>query len=119
MNADLGRKVLDHVTAHREQFDMSDFGHIDPECGTVCCLGGWAMVLSGYHVSPQAFFRPDGSVVGSEGDEARELLGLSDEEYAREYEGSRVPSLFLDYDEDRAIERFRALVEAAEAVAAS
>lgn len=88
---------------------MHTFGDRDPVCGTVACLGGHAMLQSpGYRLDEYSVFRrPDGTAVVSEGDEAQELLGLPDSERG----------LFIEWDHGRAIERFRALVEAAEAAA--
>jgi hypothetical protein len=115
VNIELGRRVLEHVTTHRSHFDMGIWGLWDPECGTTACLAGWAMLLSGYRVNAQEdFIRPDGSAVrpGIEGDEAAGLLDLS---YVERYGSDEDEcSLFTAPDEDTAIERFRALVEAAE-----
>jgi hypothetical protein len=116
VNTELGRRILDHVTAHRSQFDMGIWGQWDPECGTTACLAGWAMLLSGYRVNAQGdFIRPDGGAVrpGIEGDEAADLLDLS---YVERYGTDEDDcSLFTSPDEDAAIERFRALVDTAEA----
>ena len=119
MNTELGRKVLDHVTVHRDQFDMGIWGEPDTECGTVACLAGWAMLLSGYRLGygrkGSYFARPDGTPIpdGTDGDEAARLLDLSCEE--RYGSGEDECSLFTAPDDDIAIERFRALVDAAEA----
>jgi hypothetical protein len=116
MNAELGRKVLDYVTAHREQLDMGDFGRYE-RCGTVACLAGWTLLLSGYTLtSDLTFMRPDGSRVHAgpgPGDEAARLLNLTAAEEDGE-PGAPWP-LFYAGDEDAAIARFRELVEAAEA----
>jgi len=119
-NPRLGRKVLDFVTAHRDQFDMGAWGYTSHACGTTGCLAGWAMILSGYTLAvnqssgAETFRRPDGSEVSDEGGEAQELLGLTAGERDN---GSGASPLFLMY-EDEAIERFRELVEASEARAA-
>jgi len=117
-NPELGRKVLTQVTGHREQFNMGSWGYTDPVCGTTACIAGWAMLLTpGYSMTEGGlFYRPDGTCVHSEGDEARELLGLSDDE--RYGTAGCAYSLFAD-DEDSAIERLRVLVEAAEAAQAA
>jgi hypothetical protein len=116
MKADLGRKVLDHVTVHREQFDMDIFGVELPVCGTTACLAGWAMLLSGYKlVGYEAFRRPDGTRVHGNTEEAMHLLDLTEAELEDD-RGRRF--LFYILSEDEAIARFRALVEAAEAEAA-
>lgn len=115
MNTELGRKVLGHITTHREQFDMTVYGEKYPECGTVACIAGWAMLLSGYQLSDgpggSHFIRPDGSTVpdSMNGDEAAELLDLT---AAERYGGPESEcSLFTEWDEDAAIDRFRMLVE--------
>jgi hypothetical protein len=116
VNIELGRRVLEHVTTHRGQFSMAIWGQWDPQCGTTACLAGWAMILSGYRFTEREdFIRPDGSAVrpGIEGDEAAGLLDLSYEERYGSDEDEC--SLFTSPDEDTAIERFRALVDAAEA----
>jgi len=114
-NPALGRKILDHITANRDQFDMSDYG-FSSECGTTACIAGWAMLLSGYQVDANgSWSSPDDTPVhgGYLSAEARALLGLDDAEY---YGDSFEPStLFGEADEDRAIKRFRAIVEASEA----
>lgn len=52
MNVKLLRKVAKHILAEPKRFDMSNFGYgMSPEeggpaCGTVCCIAGWASVLS-------------------------------------------------------------------------
>ena len=114
MNAELGRKVLDHVTAHRDQFDMMTWGEGNEACGTTACLAGWAMLLSGYRIRDwDTFVRPDGSFVprGHRGTEGAVLLELSE---AERYGSIGQYTLFGEPDEDRAIERLRVLVEAAE-----
>ena len=123
MDPVLGRKVLDHVTQHREQFDMRDWGGKD-ECGTVACLAGWTLLLSGYTVDQFGdFTSPGGVSVTTEddddafdgdtvGDEAAGLLRLTDTELYGP-PGSQ-SSLWATFPDDAAVERFRALVEAAE-----
>ena len=113
MNAELGRKVLDYVTAHRDQFDMNVFGEHVPACGTTACLAGWALLLSGYQITGfDLFARPDGTEVSGEtlSREAGWLLGIP----AEEFDADGECPLFYVEDDDEAIERFRALVEAAE-----
>jgi hypothetical protein len=112
MNTELGRKVLEHVTAHRGQFDMSIYVDADPECGTTACLAGWAMLLSGYRAADASVMRPDGSYVIDKSNEAARLLGL---DHAEQYGSYGDCTLFGEFSEERAIERFRAILEAAEA----
>ena len=77
-NPELGRKVLDFVTEHPEQFDMDDWGRFSSACGTIGCLAGHAMLQGGYRFDPNlnAYVRPDGSTVHDHPGEAARLLGL-------------------------------------------
>jgi hypothetical protein len=116
MKAELGRQVLDHVTGHRDQLNMLIWGEpAAPDCGTAACLGGWTLLLSGYGLlGPNEFTRPDGTAVPPAlvGSEAAYLLRLTtDEHYGAPGVGS---TLFGETDPDRAIARFRVIVERAE-----
>jgi hypothetical protein len=116
VKAELGRKVLDHVTAHRDQFNMLIWAEpATPDCGTAACLGGWTLLLSGYGLlGPNDFTRPDGTALLPEciGSEAASVLGLTDDEH---YGPPGVNStLFGETDPERAIARFRVIVERAE-----
>lgn len=117
MDAVLGRKVLDYVTAHRDEFDMKVFGIRGTACGTVACLAGHAMLLSGYSLAEAGggypFSRPDGTPVFDEASEATRLLALTDEEYYGDWQ--EPATLFGPQNDDYAIGRLRSLVEAAEA----
>jgi len=110
VNAELGRKVLDHVTAH-------------PGEPGVCAR---ALVISGWEAAGgSAFRRPDGTVTDDGGvitGEALRLLGLAEGEFRRRKPGSldgdeedrrTVVSLF-SVGGDEAREWLRELVEAAE-----
>jgi hypothetical protein len=113
VNAALGRRVLNHLTWHRDQLDTSGWGWHDCERGTIASVAGWALLLSGYTLPQRGQYqRPDGTVVGwhQAADEAAGLLGLTG---AEQY-GGDCP-LFGEPDEGKAIARLRALVEAAEA----
>ena len=112
MDPVLGRKVLDHVTAHREQFDMKDWGRITPTCGTSACLAGWTLLLHGHTVDEAGVFRDSAGCRVGVPTTAAELLKLTDEE--RWGADPANPGLFSEFDDDVAIARFRALVEAAE-----
>lgn len=76
INAPLLRKVLDHITAHPEEWDQTDWASMT-SCGTACCVAGHAAVMTGH--TPD--FRGYGSThVTSDGryicDVAREELRL-------------------------------------------
>lgn len=117
MNAELGRLVLDHVTAHREQLNMGVWGELDSTpCGTSACLAGWTLIFSGWELVEDDTFRKlsDGYETDRPdvlADEARKLLNLSDDEFWREDD---LWCLFNVRD-DIAVEWLRELVEKAEA----
>ena len=56
------RKTLDHITAHRDQWNQGVWVNGKAEfclraidagsCGTVGCLAGWAVLLAGHQVDP-------------------------------------------------------------------
>lgn len=48
-NLPLLRKVLDHIDKFPEQWDQGWWGR-KSACGTVCCLAGWACILSGHEL---------------------------------------------------------------------
>lgn len=118
MNTELGREVLDHITAHPGQFDTSTFGD-RTERGTVADLAGRTMLLSGYTLGRQGdYTRPDGTRVPLHkySDEARGLLDLDDEEF---YGRDDADHMLFDWQpEEDAIAAFTAIVERAEARAA-
>lgn len=107
-NTQLGRKVVDVMDCNPEQFSMSTWGEVT-DCGTVACLAGTAMLQSGYRLRDGAFYRPDGSFVTNEGREAKNLLGLTDEE---EYAPGAGGTIWYDFNGGP--DRFRKLVEESE-----
>jgi hypothetical protein len=115
-NVTLGRKVLNHIEAHREQFDVKKWGRPDPACGTVACIAGHTVLMSGYRLQgPGEWKRPDGTVIcGSVAYDAARLLGLSDREWHWSPGEDRCGLFSGSQTDDEAIERFKAIVEAAE-----
>ncbi len=110
-NAKLGRAVLNHVVVCPEEFDMGTYGYLSG-CGTIACLAGHAMLRAGYSLMSGGYYRPDGSYVECEPDEAALLLGLTDDEC----HPPREMSLFASGQSNaEGIARFRELVEKAEA----
>src|SRR5712692_7014474 len=111
-NPELGRKVLDYVTSHPGEFDMTVWGGFTP-CGTVACLAGHTMLLAGYQLARlNSFHRPDGTKVRRKSAEAAKLLGLvPDEQFSQDSF-----SLFGVQQNEDAIKWFRRLVEKSEAV---
>jgi hypothetical protein len=47
LNAVLAYQVLDHIEAHPEQWDQTNWARQVPECGTAGCFAGWTVMLSG------------------------------------------------------------------------
>lgn len=45
MNIPLLRKVMEHITAHPEEYDQREYA-VRTECGTKHCIAGWAVVLA-------------------------------------------------------------------------
>lgn len=88
-------------------------------CGTSACIGGHVLLEAGYTFSG-CWRKPDGDrLTDAISGEARHLLQLTPEEYMGT-EGTQddVPLFFDDRPDAVVRERFRALVEAAEARAA-
>lgn len=111
-NLELGERVLAHVTEYPGEFDMRRWGYIGV-CGTSACLAGHTMLQAGYTIRVEQngtdthFIRPNGSMVELEDYEARDLLGLTDEEYWRDGLGD---AIFYLGDDD-ALEEFRRVIE--------
>lgn len=120
-DAELGKLILKQAETFPETFWMGTWG-LPGSCRTVACIGGHAMLMSGYRLLTDAqhreqllttgragwYVRPDGSTVdGFYGDEAQKLLGMSDEE--RFGYGKFPDDIFMDIDHGLA--RFRALLD--------
>lgn len=117
MNLELAKLVWKQVTEFPETFYMGCWAGEREDCGTVACLAGHTMLLSGYSLREDArqgmpsemrFIRPDGSRVGNPETEGIALLELTREEYA----GEGWPHLF--YDTVNGLSRFRRLIERAQ-----
>jgi hypothetical protein len=118
MNAALLRAVLTQVEDHPKQFDMSVWGEMERSCGTVACLAGWALILSGWKLVDDCTFEsPDGKREIYRGQdierEAQAALDLTDDKM---WDGADVAPLFA-LGEFEAVTRLRELVEEAEATA--
>lgn len=107
-NPALGRRVIDVMDTDPEHFSMATWGS-RTACGTVACLAGTAMLLSGYAFDGMNFFRPDGSITDREDLEAASLLGMSPAEV-----NGGAPGLGIWYDMASGPDRFRKLVEESE-----
>jgi hypothetical protein len=114
----------------RHRFSMGVWGNLSG-CGTVGCLAGTALLLRGYRITGlNEFSRPDGTAVpvrcpqeflsSDIAEEAARVLDMSEDEEFRTAEAS--PWRAADkiwYDIENGLERFRCLVEDAEAKAAA
>lgn len=83
VNQVLAQEILDKITAHPDQHRQGMWASKsnDTECGTSCCIAGWACVLSGEELDwYQALNGPwfaDHTVSGEHiADAAERLLGL-------------------------------------------
>jgi hypothetical protein len=84
MNIELAEKVREAIFMDPESHDQGEYGRIT-DCGTIACIAGHTLLQDGYTVkltkdNYTQYSRPDGSAVGFEFEEARELLGLTSEE---------------------------------------
>lgn len=50
INEPLLQKTLDHITAHPEEHDQAIWMVRGPECGTLGCAAGWAVVFAGHEL---------------------------------------------------------------------
>ena len=95
------RKVMEHITAHPDEHDQ-DVWAIEAPCGTVACIAGHTVIMSGltFRVDPPDDYERthygavrSAEVVAETGEEvdvaAQRLLGLTDDE---------ANALFLDAD---------------------
>lgn len=97
MNIELARKVLTHITEYPEKHDQALF--MD-HCGTVGCIAGWAVKLSGEDAN-------DLIITGHLVARAEELLGIEHDQATR---------LFFDaYKEEDARELLASYIAEAEA----
>ena len=77
LNVRLLRRIQKKITKHPELFDMSSWSH-ETSCGTSCCIGGWALILSGV-AKPGGFcsFRKDGEVTSAQANSLPEAIALA------------------------------------------
>jgi hypothetical protein len=86
VNVPLLRKVLEHVTAHPEEWNQKWWATKTTEssCGTACCVAGWAVSWAGHDFKWDS--NGEASVYIRERDAraiphvAQELLGLNPEQ---------------------------------------
>lgn len=107
------RMVYEHIIANPDLHNQDGFGHKE-DCGTVCCIAGWACVLDpDTEVQWDSYetMQLDVYVEGVKFEldiRAEELLGIS---------GRAAYDLFYDYDKESALNKLNAWIEEAEAAA--
>ena len=80
LNLPLAKAVLDKIVSEPESHDQGNWAY-KTECGTVCCIAGWTMLLSGEYE-----FNDSGYITDHEGYRVghfmagAELLGLDFEQ---------------------------------------
>ena len=45
-NVEAMLRVKQHIMDHPHNFNMGSFHMVDVNCGTICCIGGWAIELA-------------------------------------------------------------------------
>lgn len=70
-NRELADRIIEQIETHPEQWDQDVWRITKPECGTVCCVAGWACELS--DMWPNAVIATSFGVSQT----ARHLLGLT------------------------------------------
>lgn len=83
LNKRLLRKIRDHILEEPKRYDQGSYGDRvepeegGPECGTVACLAGWALVLSG---KPLFLERYPDTTVSNVANKASKLCGIERED---------------------------------------
>jgi hypothetical protein len=72
-NRELADRIIEQIETHPEQWDQGNWSTFSSECGTVCCVAGWACELSGIQTIPWSGVT---TLEGRIKDTARHLLGL-------------------------------------------
>ena len=118
-NIELAKQVLKQIEEFPETHNQHDFGR-QSECGTQCCIAGWTLMIaapdevswaSGFmsHKTDPPFTARGVAIRAAEllqADDPVELLGDDVDDNS---------GLFYDYDNARALTRFRAMIAEAEA----
>lgn len=95
LNVELLRRVQRHIRREPESFDML-FWIFERGCGTVACIGGWAVLLSGgtHSSGIERDARDARRALGLNLGAGDRLLFLTDwpDPFQREYRGARTPS---------------------------
>lgn len=78
------RDTLEHVTAHRDELDQSEWAW-KTACGTTMCLGGHAVVRAGHQIQWNVWSFAAGCVTSgrSISEVAREVLDLTEDQADR------------------------------------
>lgn len=133
-NADLARQVLTYIREHPEQHEQATYVeptresglamHADAEdvlkvaegvkptegqyqCMTTACIAGWAVLLAGPKATRAAYAKITRDDKNNEPwfETGRRLLGMTRAE---------AQAVFLEFEEEEALERLRKMIETAE-----
>lgn len=109
VNVPLLRKILEHITAHPEEWHQEWWAIKTSEssCGTACCVAGWAAFLGGYsfrwgHLqdNDKASVNVGGKAGKTIPEIARKLLGLNQDQGTELfYSGNTLKDLWADAHE--------------------
>lgn len=122
MNIDLAQRVLMHIKAHKEAFDIRIAIEIDPynnsqvlefPCGTVACIAGWTILLSedkiGRSFAIEDIEELENWTWDKKRDVARFLLGIH--EYEADELFASVDSFGNERSDEDAIDDFKAFIK--------
>lgn len=118
MNVRALRKVQEQILAAPKNFGMAYYFDIDPECGTVCCIAGYAVLNAKLmkEYTP-GFFRPTPKaealhLLGGPRYAAMHALRLDDRQASALFYAYRWPPKFFDAYKKAKTPRGRASVAA-------
>lgn len=77
LNVPLLTKVLEHVTAHPEEWDQSNWA-VRRDCGTTYCVAGWTVTMTGHDVDWHEFWNLPLGVHRSDYADVHSLAGYTD-----------------------------------------
>jgi hypothetical protein len=122
MNKKLLQQIQQDILRHPERFGMSDWAK-KTDCGTVCCIGGWALAEKGWKFKKQSdgwvvYISPKGSVKNSDDgfdpqNAAADALRLSIEQASKLFYEENWPIDFYNLFNDASTPLARAAVAVA------
>lgn len=62
LNVPLLSKVLEHVTAHPEEWDQANWA-VQRDCGTTYCVAGWTVAMTGHDIDWHEYDPNDNDVL--------------------------------------------------------